>query len=271
MIVAVVATLLTGCAVDELAPRSDPTRTSSSSARTSAPDTALSVVGLGDSIPGGLGCAAPCRPYVEVYGDLAAAALGRSVVATNLASNSGLESGQLLKRVKSEPAYRDAVAKADVVTLTVGFNDWQGRCTSATAKKCLKRGREKVRQNLDGILQQIASLRAGRPTAVRVTGYYNMNIGNPNTPEEWDFADTPAKRAAFEKTFAAALAEFNTMTCEVAQANGAVCVDLVPAINGSRGDQDAGDLLGPDHLHPSEAGHARIANAIGAVGYAPLG
>src|SRR6185436_11031531 len=46
-----------------------------------------SLVGLGDSVPGGLKCNAPCQSYVLTYGDLAAAALGLPVAVANLATN----------------------------------------------------------------------------------------------------------------------------------------------------------------------------------------
>jgi lysophospholipase L1-like esterase len=60
------------------------------------------------------------------------------------------------------------------------------------------------------------------------------------------------------------------MMCRVATAGGATWVELVSAFNGPNGSQDAGQLLGPDHLHPSEPGHLLIADAISKAGFAPL-
>lgn len=54
-----------------------------------------------------------------------------------------------------------------------------------------------------------------------------------------------------------ALAAANAQIHGVAAAEGAVLVDLHQAFGGS-----AGDLIGPDGLHPSEAGYARIADAF---------
>ena len=75
---------------------------------------------------------------------------------------------------------------------------------------------------------------------------------------------------AHQPLFAEKLAAFNAMICEVAEANGAVCVDLVPAFNGPEGTADAGDLLLGDHIHASKAGQELIATSIDATGYAPL-
>ena len=236
----------------------------------SATSSSLSLVGLGDSIPGALGCSDPCRSYVVAYGQAASKALGKAVTVTNLATNDSLESGQLLERIRSEQAHQEALAKADLITLTVGFNDWQGPCELTGAQDCLQGGLKTVESNLSQILDEVTKLRSGKPTAIRVTDYYNMNIGNPNSPSDWSFEPTPTTVAAFNAVFAKSLEDFNTMICRVAKAHAATCVDLVTGFNGPRGNKDAGKLLGDDHLHPSEAGHARIADAIAAAGYAPL-
>jgi lysophospholipase L1-like esterase len=210
----------------------------------------LSLVGLGDSIPGALNCPPGCRSYVEVYGDLASAALGVPVSVLNLATNDRLESAGLLSRVLEDHTYRTALAGADLITLTIGNNDQSGfwGCTSDDA--CAA-ARAETRHNIDAILHEIASLRAGKPTAVRVTDYYDMALGD---------------QLRIRQKFAA----FNAMICEVAEADGAVCVDLVRPFNGPEGLSDAGDLLLGDHIHASKAGQDLIAKTIAAAGYAPL-
>lgn len=239
-----------------------------------AASTSHSLVGLGDSLPGGLGCTDPCRSYVVAYGEAASKALGEPVTVTNLATNDGVGTGQLLDRVRGDQTYRDALAKADLITLTIGFNDWQGPCDLAAEPECLgsglKSGLNAVESNLPQILEEVSQLRAGEPTAIRVTDYYNMINGNPTAPNDWGFDPTPKKIAAFETMFAKALDDFNATICRVAEAANATCVDLVSAFNGPTASEDAGPLLGSDHLHPSEAGHGLIADAIATAGYAPL-
>ena len=60
------------------------------------------------------------------------------------------------------------------------------------------------------------------------------------------------------------------MICKVATTHGAVCVDLLPVFNGASDTDDAGDLLGGDHLHPAMAGHDLIATTIAASGFSPV-
>ena len=89
----------------------------------------ISLVGLGDSFAAGwIGCSGECRSFVHVYGNLVEEALGRPVEVTNLATSDGLASGGLLQRVTGGGAHRMALAGADVITVMIGWNDWQGPC-----------------------------------------------------------------------------------------------------------------------------------------------
>lgn len=255
----VLLAVLGGCSSDD-----------SSSAGDQSPSPSLSLVGLGDSLPGALNCLSPCQSYVQSYGELASEQLAQDVTTTNLATNDSLESGQLLERVRQDPTHRAAVAEADLVTITIGFNDWQGPCGIDEAKKCLSQGQKVVESNLTKILQEIQQLRDGKPTAIRVTGYYNMNTGNPNSPGDWGFSGTAAQTASFESLFAESLRNFNAMICRVAELESSVCVDLVSPFNGPNGNEDAGKLLAYDHVHPAESGQLLIAESIANEGYAPL-
>ena len=59
-------------------------------------------------------------------GRLAEQALGQPVVVENLATNDSLESPGLLDRVRTDGRYRSAIAEADIITVTIGTNDWAG-------------------------------------------------------------------------------------------------------------------------------------------------
>ena len=237
---------------------------------TSAPAEAqLFLVGLGDSIPGALHCGAPCRSYVEVLGGLAARTLGKTVEATNLATNDSLTSGGLLKRVQNDSVHRDAVANADIITIQIGFNDWQGPCTWKGHEECTATGAAQASDNLALILDQIATLRNGKPTATRVVTYFDNTVGDTRARNAWHY---PADgEGEFHTWYAAALATFNAMMCQVAESHGAVCVGLVDAFNGPLGDRDAAELVGADHLHPTELGQDLIAATIDSAGYSPIG
>lgn len=247
-----------------------PTASAASAASPAPSITGLSLVGLGDSLPGALGCDPPCRSFVEVYGELAAKGLGQDVHVTNLATNDSLKSYGLLQRIQGRPEFQSALASADLITVTIGTNDWQGPCSWQGHASCLAQGMATVETNLDDILTEIESIRAGKPTALRVTTYYDGYVGKPDTAANWGFVGSAKNLATFHTEFKQALRDFNAMICRVARTHGAVCVDLLPAFNGAAGDADADPLLGADHWHPSQSGHELIAKTIAAAGFAPL-
>ena len=243
-----------------------------SPAATGAPSPGpLALLALGNSLPGGMGCAAPCRPYPELVGEAASAALGRPVSVTNLATNDGLGSGTLLERVTTDQVHRDAIAGADIITLQIGRNDWFDGCYAPNLESCLTAGEQKVAGNLDAILTEIDTLRAGKPTAVRVLDYYNAEAGDPNLPGDWTFDDTPEATAAFMAAYDPLLMRFDDTICRVATEHDAVCVDLMAAFNGPDGTASAEPYVQlPDHVHPNAAGAALITQRIAASGFAPL-
>lgn len=237
----------------------------------------LSLVGLGDSIPGAGdqtgtapdGRCATCVSYVVLVGDAASKALGRTVVVTNLATNDGVGSDGLLERVKTDDAPRAALARADIVTITIGTNDWQGACDWPGDDPCWASGLASVPKNLAAILDEIKDLRKGRPTAIRVTTYYDSYIGNPTNLTLVGKPDDPWP-PEFHPFYRAALETFNKTICGEAEAHGAICVDLAAPFNGPSHDEPATALLLPDHVHPNQAGHDLIAKTIAAAGFAPL-
>ena len=231
----------------------------------------LSLVGLGDSVPGGLKCNDPCRSYVLTYGVLAATALGEAVVTTNLATNDSLESDTLLDRVKNPDEYRTAIDGADIVTLQVGWNDWQRPCNFDNRTSCLALGIGRVMPNVDAILSELAVRRAANPTAIRVITYYNGFLGNAQTPGIWGFQAEPSNVELFDKDFRAALADFNRMLCDLAAAHDALCVEVGAAFNGTHLDQAAAPgLINSDGIHGLRAGQDLIAKVLDDAGYAPL-
>jgi len=281
-IVVVIAVLVSGCsgapsastAPTAATPSRSPAPTPSPEPPTPAPTDIgphLSLVGLGDSVPGGLKCNDPCQSYVLSFGDLAAVAMGEVVVTTNLATNDNLASSKLLARIRGEEPYQTAIAGADIVTLQVGWNDWQGPCNFGNRASCLPLGIGRVRPNVEAILDEIATLRAGEATAIRVVTYYNGYLGNDQTPAIWQFAGAPSDIEAFDREFRAALADFNAMLCDVAVAHGALCVEVGPAFNGKRLDEPAAPgLINSDGIHGLRAGQALIATILDGAGYAPL-
>ena len=229
------------------------------------------LVAFGDSIPAGMNCPDGCTGYVELYGPAVSKAIGSPVEVRNLARTDSLTSKRLFERL-ADPTYVQAATDADLLVLQIGFNDFQGPCTWVNHAMCLQDGHTQVATYLQWTLSAIAKLRGDRPLPMRVLTYYDNYVGFPEmTASAWGFEPTDANIAAFTKDYRAALRSFNAMVCDEAKAAGAICVDLLPAFNGPDGDQPATGLISNDGIHPSTAGHQRIAEALIAAGFADLG
>ncbi len=268
---AVVALALAGCQA-AAGPSSPGSSTSGTSAPTSK-DAGYSVVVLGDSLPyGGEDCGG-CDAFGAVYGALLAEETGRAVEVANLSTHDGVNTPQLLERVQGNPQLRASIAGADVVVVSTGHNDtpWivegDDACDGAPGEQvdwsryteaCAAEVAAAFGVVLDELLVEVAELRDGAPTAVRVITFYNDWIGYEDaTPE----ATVPSTQV---------LDAFSSTICEVAAARDAVCADTYHAFNGPDGSQAAGTLLADDYTHPSGAGHVRIAEVLLATGTAPL-
>jgi len=222
----------------------------------------LSLVAMGDSLPGAEGCG--CTGYVDLYGKAAESALGTEVNVTNLATNDGVDSGQLLERIRTDQTHRDELASADLISVQIGFNDWRS-CNWPNDDVCWTKGTASVEQNLSATLAEIRTLRGAKPTALRVLTYPNMFIGTLTSPQPPFLGDS-----TFQRFYAGQLDALNGAICRDAEANGAACIDLVAAFNGPTGDVAATELFGSDNKHPTAAGHGLIAKTLDAAGYEPL-
>jgi lysophospholipase L1-like esterase len=118
----------------------------------------LTLVALGDSIP----AARPrecdgCTGFVTLYARALARATDRPVRVENRAVP-GSTSADLRGAVAGDGSLRSALADADAVIVTTGYND-------------VEPGR--AGPNLDTVLTAIERLRRGRPTLLRVTNVYD--------------------------------------------------------------------------------------------------
>jgi lysophospholipase L1-like esterase len=236
---------------------------------------ALLLVGLGDSVPGAGDHENPptytceCTSFVALLADLAAEALGRPVVTANLSTNDGVGAGALLERVRADQRHRAAIAAADIITVTIGTNDWQGPCGWPNDDDCWATALANVPTNVGAILDEILALRAGRPTAIRLTTYYDAYIGYPRNLTGAGDPDGPMPQA-FLDFYRVEQARFYEALCDEAAGRGLTCVDLWTPFNGPDHDQPGTDLLLADHIHPNQAGHQLIADTVAALGFAEL-
>lgn len=228
----------------------------------------LTYVALGDSLLYALeeDCNS-CTSAAVTYGTKASADLGIPVEVHNLTMHNGLASATLLAYLRqgtqigrNPEEVRQAVASADIVSVTIGFND-----STMGAADNLAAFTEKYGANLDAILAQIGTLRAGKPTLVLVTDIYNNGIAAQPANDP----DGPGTGVDIWKPIVDAQ---NKVICAVAKAHAALCVDIYHPFNGPKGlsSPDEAGYLGPDGVHPSQLGQDVIAEAMSKVGYGPL-
>lgn len=228
----------------------------------------LTYVALGDSLLYALyGDCDGCTSAAVIYGKQIGTDLGMPVEVHNLTMHNGLNSAGLLVYLKNGARIgRDgedvlaAVAAADIVSVTIGFND-----ITYSDRDNLPSLMTDYESTLDGILGRIVELRAGKPTMIRVTQIYNNGIADK--PE--NDPDGPGTGLHGWKQIVEAQ---NKVICRVAAKYKAGCVDIYHPYNGKDGTTSpaAKGYLGADGTHPSQLGQEVIAAALAKSGYAPL-
>jgi lysophospholipase L1-like esterase len=230
----------------------------------SGPDPAWHVVALGDSVTSGTGCG--CIPFPQMYGKDIADVRGRPTTVINLGKD-GLNSAELLGQLDERgSSTATAVAAADIDLVTIGANDFtpshhavsQGQCLGDGNADCVQDELDQMRHNVSAILVRIRTLRAHRPTAVLITGYWNV------------FEDGDVARSRYPEVgvkAAQALTRYvNAALQQAARHSDATYVDLYKPFNGPEARGNTTNLLAADGDHPNEAGHALIARRLVAAG-----
>jgi Tol biopolymer transport system component/lysophospholipase L1-like esterase len=236
---------------------------------------ALRIVALGDSIIFGEQCEG-CSLFVDQYAAALSDSTGRKVRVNNL-SVPGTEVAQLKEAIPSE-AFRRVLVHADGVVITVGGNDLPFNRSDdpchvsgqfpvvqwdQLTRSCTRHVARQFSRDLDAVLTEIATIRHGKPTLVRVTTMHNYVIGDHVDPG-WDAPDAVAPAAY-------AVDVLDKAQCAVARAHDAKCADTRRAVNGKSGREDAAPFLAQDHCHLSQAGHNAYARALIASGFDPIG
>lgn len=277
-------TLLAGSAIGSLAVLAlGAAVTTGSSSPSPSAGLAWTYVAVGDSLLYALEADCDgCTSAAVLFGERITAGTGVPVDVHNLTMHDGSSSATLLEHIRGdhdigrapEPA-RAAIAGADIVSVTIGFNDtlsdglleefYAGTCGGPDNSDCFFDTIPTLEANLDAIMAEIDTLRAGRPTMVRVTNLYNNGIPEPGMPEPWD--NPPGYGASVLRDLTEAQ---NEAICRVAAEHAAECVDLYHAFNGADGTSSSFPLLGSDMTHPNQLGMDVIADALADEGYAPL-
>jgi lysophospholipase L1-like esterase len=137
------------------------------------------LVGLGDSIPAAAGCPG-CDGFLDLFARRITHDTGRSVAVADLGVG-GWTSDDLASSL-SDLTTANVISAGDVLTVTIGANDFlpmldaarASRCGGADGIACFAPALIHLRQTLSSVLQRIRVLRHGQPTDVRVTGYWDV-------------------------------------------------------------------------------------------------
>jgi lysophospholipase L1-like esterase len=248
--------LFAACGTDEpsAGPAPSGTATSASTAST-AP--VRSMVAFGDSWPYGAHCNG-CTPFPDLYAEALDAEAPTGF--TNLTEDGGTTES-LLAEIRDYAPYRDAIADADVIVISIGANDLEpafasfggDTCGPPKGLGCFREVADAWGRNMDGILTVFDELRGGRPTAIRVLT--QAIEADPNLTfmfGESFLTDQGAQIVAWQKE------EF----CGAAARHHAQCVDLRPVLNGPNLDE-------PRDVNTQEAMQA-VADSLLATGLPEL-
>jgi lysophospholipase L1-like esterase len=181
----------------------------------------------------------------------------------------GATSGDLRHDLDASGA-TSTLRAADVVLITIGANDFSDEadavlthtCGDHDALACSRTHLRRLQDNLHAIVSAVRVRRQGRPTAILVSGYWNVYedgaVADRDYQQEGRAGSDRLTRAVNRAI--QAQAEFESVTF----------VDLVAPFKGPRGREDPTAMLADDGDHPNAVGHQRIADALLAVGMAPL-
>lgn len=210
-----------------------------------------SYVALGDSLATGAGAE---RGYAERYAERLDADTDATLRFRNLAQD-GATSGELLAGLRDDPRFADALADADLVSVNIGGNDLLGAQQQIAMDQCvddacLYEVVATFAENWDAIVSELDALMPADTELV------TMDLYNPFVAE--------MRALGVLERLTPFLDRVNAHIRHSAARHGMAVVPVHDAFNGSdgMGDPVGGGLIAPDRVHPSDAGHAAIAELL---------
>lgn len=211
------------------------------------------VVGVGDSVTSGQNC--NCATFVALYARDLASTRALSTSAVNLGV-SGMTSTQLLAEVTAPGAFRDQVAMADVLLVTIGANDLlslEGKQPASCPATCYGPLIDSVGHNTALIVAAAKAAHPGHPATILVTDYWNVfQDGDVGAAENGE---------AFQSWSDELTRSQSNSVCTAAREAGAICVGLYAPFKGN-GSKNPTALLAADGDHPNASGHELIASTL---------
>lgn len=268
LVVFLISVLPTGCGEEPTT--EEPSTKESATVPTTTANGSLHYVALGDSLATGLGAT---DGYVYRYADLLGMDTGTTVNVDNLGVN-GLTSEQLRAEIEGNQRAKDAIQQAEVITINIGANDllwalWKyrsGNCGGADNQDCLRQTVDDFQVNWDAILAGVTDVRSPDTTIIRTMDFYNP-LGHLDKAASW-----PNAGVNDFMVFKKYLEQVNSHIATSSEARDIPHAKVHEAFNGPNGDEDPSTkgYMSQDGVHPSDEGHAVIAQELRTLAYEPL-
>jgi lysophospholipase L1-like esterase len=221
----------------------------------------ITVIGIGDSVTSGYHC--NCEAFVGLFATQLAAQDDVRTSSVNLGVP-GWTSSQLLAAMTKPGAFRNQVAKADILLVTIGANDLnplESKGPASCPAACYTPLIHSAGHNVELIVDAARAANPAHPPTVLVTDYWNVfQDGDVGTAEHG---------AAFQSWSDALTRAESTQVCDGARSADATCVSLYAPFKGT-GSINPTSLLAADGDHPNAAGHQLIASTLLAATPQPL-
>jgi lysophospholipase L1-like esterase len=210
---------------------------------------------LGDSVAAGYGASASANSFVQLLYAHYQATLGVTQL-SNLA-RPGETSGSIRSQgqLASGLAAINGPTDTRVVTIDIGGNDaLQNLCADWSASSCA------LRSNVSATLADLQAALAADPGDERLIAMLYYNPGTGTASESSYDSKLLGANQAFSCTDTGSDLGVNEIIAQEAAVHGALVANPYPAF------KSAGQsFIASDHLHPSDAGHAAIADAFEAA------
>jgi lysophospholipase L1-like esterase len=267
LLILLVLVLHVGCGKE---PATEGSTTEEPTTAPAATSSNLDYVAFGDSLATGYGIT---DSYVYRYANLMGTDIGTPVNVRNLGVN-GLTSQQLRAEIENDQRAKDAVEQAEVITINIGANDLMrarleyrtGNCGGADNQDCLRQAVDEFRANWDAILADITDTRSPGTTIIRTIDFYNPFV-------EVDRARYSGDASVDDFViFKKYLEQVNSHIAKSSDAYDIPHTEVYETFNGPNGDGDPSrkGYIASDGVHPTEDGHAAIAQELRKLAYEPL-